>query len=395
MSSRKLVSVQEITNIEPIEGADRIEVARVLGWRVVVGKDMGLKPGDRVAYFETNSLLPAYDPRYKSFQERGQKTMIVGAKEVTGHVLRTVKLRGVYSQGLIMRLDELGFRYTPPVGTDITTEANVLKYEEPLPMGGMQVGRFDAPCSKSDAPRLQTLTDYWDEIKTLKAVPTVKVDGTSTTLSMDERGQVHVYSRNWELDSMSSNMQLAKRFQLDKMLWPGMAVQFELCGPGIQSNRLKLPAPTPVRLRRVERPPQDRPRPVADRHAESCCPGTRRKRVGIDGERGRHDRQSRRVAWQRHQRPSGRGHRLASARRPATVRRIGERAGSQSVLQDHQQQIPDEERTIRAWHTRCSRSYRLLHPTCRYPSIWYCASPRSPWPTLGNREALPPMRSGI
>lgn len=45
MSSRKLVSVQEITNIEPIEGADRIEVARVLGWRVVVGKDMGLKPG--------------------------------------------------------------------------------------------------------------------------------------------------------------------------------------------------------------------------------------------------------------------------------------------------------------------------------------------------------------
>lgn len=92
---------------------------------------------------------------------------------------------------------------------------------------------------------MQTLTDYWGEIKTLKAVPTVKVDGTSTTLSMDERGQVHVYSRNWELDSMSSNMQLAKRFQLDKMLWPGMAAQFELCGPGIQSNRLKLPAQRP------------------------------------------------------------------------------------------------------------------------------------------------------
>ncbi len=46
MSNRKLVSVQEITNIEPIEGADRIEVARILGWRVVVGKDMHLKPGN-------------------------------------------------------------------------------------------------------------------------------------------------------------------------------------------------------------------------------------------------------------------------------------------------------------------------------------------------------------
>ena len=147
MSSRKLVSVQEITNIEPIEGADRIEVARILGWRVVVGKDMHLKPGDRVAYFETDSLLPAYDPRYKAFQARGQKTMIVGSMEITGHVLRTMKLRGVYSQGLIMRLDELGFRYTPAVGTDITDKANVLKYEEPLPMGGAQIGRFDAPCS--------------------------------------------------------------------------------------------------------------------------------------------------------------------------------------------------------------------------------------------------------
>lgn len=45
MSNRKLVSVQEITGIDPIEGADRVEVARVLGWRVVVGKDMHLKPG--------------------------------------------------------------------------------------------------------------------------------------------------------------------------------------------------------------------------------------------------------------------------------------------------------------------------------------------------------------
>lgn len=125
MSNRKLVSVQEITNIEPIEGADRIEVARILGWRVVVGKDMHLKPGDRVAYFETDSLLPAYDPRYKAFQARGQKTMIVGSMEITGHVLRTMKLRGVYSQGLIMRLDELGFRYTPAVGTESRIPKNL------------------------------------------------------------------------------------------------------------------------------------------------------------------------------------------------------------------------------------------------------------------------------
>lgn len=262
MSSRKLVSVQEITNIEPIEGADRIEVARILGWRVVVGKDMGLKPGDRVAYFETDSLLPAYDPRYKSFQARGQKTMIVGSKEVTGHVLRTVKLRGVYSQGLIMRLDELGFRYTPPAGTDITMEANVLKYEEPLPMGGMQAGRFDAPCSKSDAPRLQTLTDHWEELKTLKATPTVKVDGTSTTLSMDERGHVREHAARQTIPVGQ-----------DALARHGRPIRTVRARHPIQP--VETAGPTPVRLRRLERSSQDRPRPMADGNAESCRTSTR------------------------------------------------------------------------------------------------------------------------
>ena len=241
MSERKLVSVQQITGIDPIEGADRIETARILGWKVVVGKDMNLKPGDKVAYFECDSLLPANDPRYEAFQSRGQKTMIVeDGREITGHVLRTMKLRGVYSQGLIMRLDELGINPVPPVGTDITQLANVIKYEEPMPVGGNQIGAFNAPCSKSDAPRIQTLTAYWDELKSLKAVPTVKVDGSSTTLYRDDDGSLHVYSRNWELDADSANMQVASRAGLDRMLEPGMVCQFEMAGPGIQSNRLKL-----------------------------------------------------------------------------------------------------------------------------------------------------------
>lgn len=114
MSSRKLVSVQEITNIEPIEGADRIEVARILGWRVVIGKDMHLKPGDRVAYFETDSLLPAYDPRYKAFQKRGQKTMIAKVDGLRGNVTKDCLDEGIVwhlhedqqlSEGLA---DELG-----------------------------------------------------------------------------------------------------------------------------------------------------------------------------------------------------------------------------------------------------------------------------------------------
>ncbi|PWG65641.1 RNA ligase family protein [Bifidobacterium callitrichidarum] len=257
MSSRKLVSVQQIIGIDPIEGADRIEVARVLGWKIVVNKDMHLKPGDKVAYFETDSLLPEINPVYAPFQSRGQKTMLIeGGKEVRGHVLRTMKLRGVYSQGLIMSLNELGIASDTPVGTDITMQTGVVKYEEPIPVGGNQIGRFNAPCDKSDAPRVQSIAAVqdeiwntvsgkpanagWEELKSLKAVPTVKVDGTSTTLYKDGDNNLHVYSRNWELAADSTNMQVALRAGLDTMLEPGMVCQFEMCGPGIQSNRLKL-----------------------------------------------------------------------------------------------------------------------------------------------------------
>lgn len=35
---RKLASVQRIWDIQPIDGADRIEMAKVLGWKCVVNK---------------------------------------------------------------------------------------------------------------------------------------------------------------------------------------------------------------------------------------------------------------------------------------------------------------------------------------------------------------------
>lgn len=245
--ARKMVSVQTVDGVYPIKDADRIEKARIGGWIVVVGKDMGLKPGDHVAYFEIDSMLPADDPRYADFQKRGQRTAPVSntvtgeEREVTGHVLRTARLRGVCSQGLIMPLSTLGVSDDTPVGTDITLQANVWKYEELPPLkGGSMVGPFNAPCSKSDAVRVQNLAQYWDEIKTVEWVPTVKADGTSTTLYRDADGGLHVYSRNWELKPECTNMTVAHRYGLDDALEPGMVCQFELCGPGIGSNRLKL-----------------------------------------------------------------------------------------------------------------------------------------------------------
>ena len=55
--ARSLVSIQRVKGIKPIEGADRIELAQVLGWQCVVVKN-SVKVGDLCAYCEIDSFLP-------------------------------------------------------------------------------------------------------------------------------------------------------------------------------------------------------------------------------------------------------------------------------------------------------------------------------------------------
>ena len=55
---RKLATIRRIKEILPIEGADKIELAAVDGWRVVVAKDVQHKIGDLVIYCEIDSFLP-------------------------------------------------------------------------------------------------------------------------------------------------------------------------------------------------------------------------------------------------------------------------------------------------------------------------------------------------
>ena len=106
---RNLVSIKTIDKIEPIENADRIETAIIGGWSVVTQKGIHTE-GDKVAYFEIDTLLPEDNPLFAEYVERGTKTgkSPYTGKKVKGHVLRTIKLRGQYSQGTIMPLSVIG-----------------------------------------------------------------------------------------------------------------------------------------------------------------------------------------------------------------------------------------------------------------------------------------------
>ena len=114
---RKLASIQRIWKIEPIEGADRIELAHVLGWQCVVNKGQ-FQPMDIGVYFEIDSFLPIR-PVYEFMRSSSyKKTDIMGE----GFKLRTMRFRGQISQGLLLPLSQFPEIYADNLGI-LTTAA--------------------------------------------------------------------------------------------------------------------------------------------------------------------------------------------------------------------------------------------------------------------------------
>jgi RNA ligase (TIGR02306 family) len=108
-----LASVQVITNIQPIPDADSIEVADVLGWKVVVAKKDNFKVGDKVVYIQIDTIAPE-TPQFDFLRERKYR-------------VRTIKLRKQISQGLIIPLPKGNFKE----GQDVTDLIGIKKYEKP------------------------------------------------------------------------------------------------------------------------------------------------------------------------------------------------------------------------------------------------------------------------
>ena len=111
---RKLATIREIAEIKPIPDADRIEVARIDGWEVVVSKKDNFHVGDRVVYVEIDSKMPE-TPEYEFLKSRK-------------YVVKTIVMRGQVSQGLVMPLSIL------PVGEykhgqDVTDVLGIIKYD--------------------------------------------------------------------------------------------------------------------------------------------------------------------------------------------------------------------------------------------------------------------------
>lgn len=269
---RKLASIRRISDIQPIEGADMIELAIVDGWKVVVAKNVGHKVGDMVVYCEIDSFLPIKDEfeflRKSSFKKMGDQE---------GFRLKTIKLRGQVSQGLILPLsvfEGYGYRVSENllnenpalepnrsvispsdmielvIGNDVTEVLGIVKYEPPIPaeLAGKVKGLFPSFIRKTDEERIQNLSDQYDELKKHTYYVTEKLDGSSATFYYKD-GVFGVCSRNLELLETEGNTfwKVARELDLENKLSKlnvNISLQGELIGEGIQGNPYKIKGQT-------------------------------------------------------------------------------------------------------------------------------------------------------
>ena len=228
---RKLASIQKIVALDQIEGADAIERATVLGWKLVVKKN-DFQVGDLVVYCEIDCLMPN-KPVFEFLKPRGMR-------------VRTIRLRGQISQGICFPLSILPEGFDVVEDADCTRELGIEKYEPPLPacLSGVAKGRFPSFIPKTDETRVQVLQKLLDKYKGEKCYVTEKVDGSSGTFYVNN-GEFGVCSRNLELleDSENSFWKVARQMDIEnkiRSLQGNFALQGELIGEGIQDNRLKL-----------------------------------------------------------------------------------------------------------------------------------------------------------
>lgn len=280
---RKLAAIQHIEEVKDIEGADAIQAYRVLGWWVV-DKRGAHEVGDLVVYISIDSWVPH---ELAPFLSKGQEPRVYNG--VKGERLRTIRLRGQISQGLLIKPEfHTLFEARSIVGLaredgtkpgriggvgdglDVTELFGIQKWEAPISaqLAGQASGTFPTSLiPKTDQERIQNCfgdiqkkakrfatEKVWNaELQILEEKPvevpadfqeptyevSMKLDGSSCTIFRWE-GVLRVASRNLELkinDENKDNSFVAMALKIGDKIPDGIALQGEIWGESIQGNK--------------------------------------------------------------------------------------------------------------------------------------------------------------
>ncbi|HSH51933.1 MAG TPA: RNA ligase family protein [Bacteroidales bacterium] len=285
MSERKLAHIEVVKNLRPIKGADRIEVAEVLGWECVVKKGE-FKVGDLIIYVEVDSIMPE-KPEFEFLRDRKFR-------------VKTIKLRKQISQGLVLPLSTLGPSEVidhldeDDIGLDVTELLGITKYLSPSEIAEQEAierrirndknklrkfmmryswfrklflsrkkkSGFPYWVSKTDEERIQNMPQVLQQFADKEVYVTEKIDYQSVTFTGKmvprfsgklgelipiKRYQFVVCSRNMTTNNKNSlYWQIAKKYNIEQILRenPTLTIQGEQGDTRVQGNKYGIKEPT-------------------------------------------------------------------------------------------------------------------------------------------------------
>jgi hypothetical protein len=270
---RNLATIQEIVDIKPIDGADSINVATILGWQCVVAKKDNFEIGDKIIYIEVDSIVPE-KPEFEFLRSRKFR-------------IKTIKLRGQISQGLVLPLTVLTNSKEYKIGDDVTDVLGIKKHDPEAELEqnildnnnniiNNKINKYFSKYSwyrrlfftpkkssfpnfikKTDENRLQNIPNIIHTEKDTDFMVTEKIEGQSATyylLKNPKQWQFWnkyifgVCSRNLELpkEDNSSYWTIARQYNIKNVLHnligeeKFIVLQGEIIGDKIQKNIYKI-----------------------------------------------------------------------------------------------------------------------------------------------------------
>lgn len=251
------VEIVKIESVTPHPNADRLDLLKIKDWQCVSAKGQ-FQPGDLAVYFPIDSLLPS---------EVETKIFGIDSKvKLTNSRVRTIKLRGALSQGLVIKPEIIGLAGSE--GLDLTSTLNITKYEPPTKLNSFSNNQqtskkqtnphFNKYTGIENAKNFPSLFLEMDEVSV-----TEKIHGTNFRAGWvpffadtlwKRLKQWLGFAPKWEFAYGSHNVQLQSKmlytgyydknvyaeavvkYSLPKILKPGEVIYGEIYGDGIQKG---------------------------------------------------------------------------------------------------------------------------------------------------------------
>lgn len=182
---RKLASIRTCGGLSSIPKADFIEMAKVDGWKCVVGKG-DFRDGELGVYFEIDSFLPSEDARYSKLSAHFREWEgRIGVK------VSTITLKGQMSQGIFLPIGQFPELSGLGAGADVSELLGIVKWEPTIPddMAALVFAAAPGIVPDTELVRVQNIQDVFELYGDLEFESTIKLNGMALSMYRSDMGE--------------------------------------------------------------------------------------------------------------------------------------------------------------------------------------------------------------